>query len=192
MERTGPDPKSTNSHTLTTERLRIVPPAPEDAGRIYKLIGGDDREAICATLVWDGPDSAAEVENWIELSRTETFSPFGFHWAIRDSTTGNAIGAIGTRPRGEPGRADVGYWLGKAYWGQGLMGEALGALLGYGFNELGYYKMEADVFSNNTRGRRLVESAGMTQEGTIRSAYLKSGETVDTVLYGILFEEWKS
>jgi RimJ/RimL family protein N-acetyltransferase len=70
------------------------------------------------------------------------------------------------------------------------MTEALDGLLGYGFDRLGFVKIEADVFTHNTRGRRLVERLGMTLEGTIRSAHRKNGEWVDVALYGLLADEW--
>lgn len=194
--RTGPDPVSTNTHAYETPRLTIEVPDPWDAPRLYQLVGGPDREEICATLQWDGPDSLAEVERWIAACRTATFRDFGYHWVIRDAgpvtgTAGLVLGAIGTRPTDTSGRADVGYWLGRAYWGQGVMTEALTGLLDYGFSVLDYAKMEAEVFAGNERGRRLVEAVGMRHEGTIRQAKRKRGRWVDVALYGILFGEWR-
>lgn len=196
MPRAGPDPKSRNTYSLATVRLDIVLPEQTDADGLYSLIGGSDRRDVCANLIWDGPDSIIDVLNWMEKSQTNAYRDWGFHWVIRDrsgdisGTEGSAIGAIGTRPRDEPGRADVGYWLGKPYWGQGIMSEALEAVLDLGFTELDDYKMEAEVFTQNTRGRRLVERAGMTQEGTVRHAYRKYGEWVDAAMYAVLYEEW--
>jgi len=196
MPRAGPDPKSRNTYSLATVRLDIVVPEKTDADGLYSLIGGSDRREVCANLIWDGPDSIVDTLSWIEKCQSEPYRDWGFHWVIRDragditGTEGSAIGAIGTRPRGEPGRADVGYWLGRPYWGQEIMSEALESVLDLGFAELDYYKIEADVFTENTRGRRLVEKAGLTHEGTIRNAYRKYGEWVDDAIYGILYEEW--
>lgn len=196
MPRAGPDPKSLNTYSLATVRLDIVVPEQTDADGLYALIGGPDRREVCANLIWDGPDSIVDILSWIEKCQSTPYQDHGFHFTIRDrsgdisGTEGSAIGAIGTRPRDEPGRADVGYWLGKPYWGQGIMSEALEAVLDLGFTELDYYRIEADVFTKNARGRSLVEKAGMTHEGTIRNAYRKYGEWVDDAIYGILYEEW--
>lgn len=195
-DRVGPDPASGNTHRFATDRLTIEVANMADAAGLFALVGGEDRREVCATLVWDGPDEPEDVELWIERSRTASFADFGFHWVIRDHAgtfTGDAgrlLGAIGTRPTGSPGRADVGYWLGRPYWGRGIMSEALDGLLDYGFDTLDYYRIEAEVFANNERGRRLVEGRGMTLEGTIRRGFLKYGEWVDAALYGILREEW--
>lgn len=196
VARAGPDPKSLNSHSFTTDRLHVGLPTPQDAQTLFDLVGGADRRAICSTLIWDGPKDVAEVADWIDQCGRETYEDWGFHWVIRDRTgtlTGNrgvVLGAIGTRPRDEPGRASVGYWLGRRYWGQGLMGEALSSLIALGFNVLDYYKIEADVFLHNERGRRLVERVGMSHEGVIRGAHRKYGELVDTAIYGLMKGEW--
>lgn len=198
MPRTGPDPASTNTHRIETARLVIEMPEPSDAPTLFSLVGGSDRAEVCATLVWDGPDDVAEVKTWIERCRTERFEPFGFHWVIRDrhgavaGEPGSVLGAIGTRPTETPGRGDVGYWLGRPYWGMGIMAEALRAVLELGFETLGYAKIDADVFTTNERGRRLVERAGMTLEGTIRRALRKQGEWVDVAVYGMIPEEMQS
>lgn len=192
----GPDPTSTNSHDFETERLHVDVPTSGDASQLYALLSGDLRQQICATLLWDGPEDLAEVEEWVEDCRTESYEDRGFHWVIRDRVgavgagAGQVLGAIGTRPREVPGRADVGYWLGRPYWGSGLMTEALSGLLDYCFTSLDVHKVEADVFTHNLRGRHVVEKVGMTQEGVIRHAHRKGGEWVDHVVYGILADEW--
>jgi RimJ/RimL family protein N-acetyltransferase len=197
MAGTGPDPRDRNSHAFETERLSIEVPSRDDASVLYGLNGGEHRREINATLLWDGADDVGQVEEWISKCSTEPYGEFGFHWAIRDKSgtlsgdPGRPLGAIGTRPRDEPGRADVGYWLGRPYWGQGIMTEALTRLLAFGFTTLGNYKMEADVYTHNERGLRLVASVGMTREGLIRRAHRKYGEWVDVTVWGILVEEWE-
>ena len=173
-------------------------PGEDDAAVLYGLIGGDDRREICATLLWDGPDSIRDTLDWVRRVRSGTFAEFGFHWVVRDRTgaitaePGRAMGAIGTRPRDEAGRADVGYWLGRPYWGQGIMKEALTALIDIGFERLDYYKMEADVYTINERGTRLVQSVGMIREGIILRAHRKYGDWVDAGIFGIMRDEWEA
>jgi RimJ/RimL family protein N-acetyltransferase len=195
MARTGPDPDSGNTHSMETSRLVIDLPTPNDASDLYELVGGEQRDEVCATLVWDGPADIEEVERWISRCVSDAYGEWGYHWVIRDrrgeitGRPGAVLGAIGTRPTGQAGRADVGYWLGRPFWGNGIMAEALQAVLALGFDALAYAKIEADVFTTNERGLRLVESAGMRREGTIRRAVWKRGEWVDTALYGMLAEE---
>ena len=190
MERTGPDGASLNTYSFSTPLVDVVVPDERDVEPLYDLLMGSDGREVTAMLLWDGPESKASTEDWVRLCQTETFAKWGYHWVIRDKN-GDSIGAIGTRPRDELGRADVGYWLGKPYWGRGIMSEALAELLRLGFEELYYYKMQADVFAHNERGRRLVETVDMQLEGTLRRSQRKRGEFIDICLYGILYEEWK-
>jgi len=191
----GPDPASRNTYSFSTARLLLEPPDPADAPALYELAGGSHREQVTAGLVWDGPDTISDIESWIEQCRVNTFEDFGFFWVIRDAsgdltgTVGRAMGIIGTRPLGVPGRADVGYWIGYPYWSRGIMSEALRAMLRFGFETLDYAKLEAEVFIDNTRALRLVESVGMTREGVVRRRRRKGGEWVDEAIYGVLREE---
>ncbi len=193
----GPDPDSRNGFALETPRLTVDLPAQSDAQTLFHLNGGEHRREVNATLLWDGADSVEEIEQWIDKCSSDPYRDFGYHWVIRDKTgsisggADNPLGAIGTRPRAEPGRADVGYWLGRPFWGKGVMTEALTALLDLCFDELSNYKVEADVYTHNARGLRLVERVGMRQEGMIRRAHRKYGEWVDITIWGILVEEWE-
>ena len=192
MTRTGPPPDSKNIHSFETKRLRVDLPTAADADDMYALLSGEQRQVVCSTLAWNGPEDLAEIQGWIEKCRTLSFSEWGYHWVLRDrlgAITGEAdrvVGAIGTRPVREPGRADVGYWLGAAYWGRGLMREALLALIDLGFSTLEYDKLEAEVFATNERGRRLVEHAGFALEGMVRRSQRKYGKWIDAAIYGML------
>lgn len=196
MTGTGPDRDARNTHRLSTERLRLEVPTDDDAHVLFEIAGGEDRAEIMAGLIWEGPDEVSDTRLFVEQSQTRSYADFGFHWAIKDRTgaitgsKGRAMGMIGTRPSGEPGRGDVGYWLGKAYWGRQIMAEALGSVLELCFGRLDMTKIEAEIFTANTRSTRLVESAGMKLEGTIRAAHFKRGQWVDAHVYGILRDEW--
>ncbi len=195
MPEPGLEPSSHNTYDFETTQFRIDLPRQDDAVEIFRLVGGADRDAVCATLVWDGPDDVENIEWWIDRCNQATFEDWGFHWVVRDregaltGSVGTPLGAVGTRPRSE-GVADVGYWIGRPYWGMGVMSEVLPALLGLGLDRLGFMTMEADVFANNVRGRRLVERVGMTEEGVTDKGHLKQGVWVDVVHYAMSAERW--
>jgi RimJ/RimL family protein N-acetyltransferase len=194
----GPDRAAKNTYRLETDRLVIEVPSEEDAPSLYELVGGDDRYEVTAGLIWDGPDEISDTIGFIRLSQNDRFGDSGFHWAIHDKKghltgiAGTAIGMISARPSEQPGRGDVGYWLGKPFWGQGLMTEALTAVLDFSFEDLDHEKMEAEIFTTNDRSMRLVEGLGMQREGTLRSSRFKRGLWVDCHIYGILREEWRA
>lgn len=70
------------------------------------------------------------------------------------------------------------------------MTQALSELLRLGFEELSFYRVEADVFAHNDPGRHLAEKVGMTLEGTVRQAFRKRGAFIDICVYSILYDEW--
>ncbi len=89
------------------------------------------------------------------------------------------------------GRAEVGYALAHAQWGRGLMTEALGALIGHAFGELGLRRLEADVDPRNAASIRLLERLGFRHEGLLRERWRVAGELQDTALYGLLARDFR-
>ena len=88
-------------------------------------------------------------------------------------------------------RAQIGYCLGRPYWGAGYMQEALGALLDHAFSFLGLHRLEADIDPRNSASATLLERLGFTREGFLRERWIVGGEVSDTALYGLLQHEWR-
>jgi ribosomal-protein-alanine N-acetyltransferase len=89
-------------------------------------------------------------------------------------------------------RCELGYALGSAHWGQGLMREALQRLLDFAFDELELNRIEADIDPRNAASARLLERLGFIREGHLRQRWIVAGSISDTDLYGLLRSEWKS
>lgn len=89
-------------------------------------------------------------------------------------------------------RAEVGYGLARPYWGNGYMREAMRALVGHGFGELGLNRLEADADPRNTPSIDLLEQLGFTREGYMPERWIVNGEVCDTVFYGLLRRDWAS
>jgi len=88
-------------------------------------------------------------------------------------------------------RADIGLGIGEPdYWNQGIASEAVGLLLQYGFEQLGLYKITADIFSPNIGSWSCAEKVGMKREAElIRHTYI-DGEYVDALIYSIFKNDW--
>ncbi len=84
------------------------------------------------------------------------------------------------------GSVGLGYWLGAAYQGQGLMTRACRALVGYSFAELGLHRVEIRVAPENRRSRAIPERLGFRQEGVLREAAWLYDRRVDLVVYALL------
>ena len=87
-------------------------------------------------------------------------------------------------------RSEIGYALGREYWGQGYMNEALMALLKYAFEDLNLHRIEADVDPRNTASIKTVERLGFQREGYLRERWQINGEIQDAYFYGLLRQEW--
>ena len=88
-------------------------------------------------------------------------------------------------------RAELGYMLGRRYWGAGLMHEALQRLLTYAFDELDLARLEADIDPRNTNSARTLERLGFVKEGHMRERWIVAGAVSDSDVYGLLRREWK-
>ena len=86
-------------------------------------------------------------------------------------------------------RAEIGYALGRPYWGSGYMHEALQALLHYAFQTLDFNRLEADVDPRNKASARTLERLGFQREGHLRERWIVNNEISDTWLYGLLRRE---
>lgn len=88
-------------------------------------------------------------------------------------------------------RAEVGYVLARRLWGQGLMRDALGALLAHAFGELGCNRLEADIDPANAASARLLEALGFVREGHLRERWIVGDTVSDSYVYGLLRREWR-
>ena len=88
-------------------------------------------------------------------------------------------------------RAEIGYALGRSFWGQGLMNEALRRLLAYAFDELDLNRLEADIDPRNKASERTLARLGFVKEGHMRERWIVAGVKSDSEVYGLLRSEWQ-
>jgi RimJ/RimL family protein N-acetyltransferase len=107
---------------------------------------------------------------------------------------GQAVGAIGFTPGSDIERysAEVGYWIGEEYWGRGIVTEALLLLTEDVFARLGLLRMFAVPFADNEASARVLEKAGYTREGLLRSSAVKFGVPRDQWLYARINDRWSA
>jgi ribosomal-protein-alanine N-acetyltransferase len=113
----------------------------------------------------------------------------GFRWGITRKV-GDSAGVIGTCGYHAWDkthfRAEIGYELAREYWGQGIMAEAIKALLTFGFGELGLNRVEAMVLVGNTASARFLEKLGFQREATLREYEFVHGQFRDVWLFSLL------
>ena len=88
-------------------------------------------------------------------------------------------------------RAEIGYALGRPYWGRGWMHEALVALIEYAFVRLDLRRLEADIDPQNAASARSLVRLGFQLEGLLRERWQVDGVVSDSGIYGLLRGEWQ-
>lgn len=89
-------------------------------------------------------------------------------------------------------RAEVGYALGSAFWGNGYLVEAMHALIDHAFGVMQLHRLEADIDPRNEASAKSLERLGFKREGHLRERWIVGGEVSDSALYGLLAREWAS
>lgn len=101
---------------------------------------------------------------------------------------GKAVGSIGFFLQQDVARksAEIGYWLGRPFWGQGVMTAAVKQLCGIAFEQYRLARLYAEPFARNLGSQRVLEKAGFHLEGVLRSSVFKRGVLQDSCLYARL------
>ena len=144
---------------LETKRLILRPWCETDAESLYAYAKDPD---IGLPAGWPPHQS---VEHSRQIIRDVFSAPQTYAVCLKDGT---AIGSIGLKLKGYTDMTDkddeceLGYWIGKPYWGQGLIPEAAQELLRYAFEELGMITVWCGYYEGNDKSRRVQEKLGFT------------------------------
>ncbi|MDE6677239.1 MAG: GNAT family N-acetyltransferase [Clostridia bacterium] len=177
------------SKILKTERLVLRPFRVSDAEEMYANWASDPE--VTKFLTWPPHNSAEDTRAILTLWEEESKQPNVYHWAI--TLEGELIGDIALHAVNESSeRAVVGYCLSKKHWRKGIMPEALGCVLRYLFEEVGFHRIEAAHSVENPASGRVMEKCGLLYEGTARGEHrlLSTGEWTDIIHRAILREDY--
>ncbi|GGF25016.1 ribosomal-protein-serine acetyltransferase [Halobacillus andaensis] len=177
------------TYTIDDElSLKLI--EPNDAKELYQLTD-QSRDHLRTWLGWvDGNDSIEHTEGFIKMGMKKYAENEGVSTCIiyKDEIAG----IIGTHATDWTNRsASIGYWLGEAFIGRGIMTRATRAMTDYLLGDLKLNRVEIRAAARNTSSRSIPERLGFTKEGQIRQAEWLYDHYVDHVVYSILAEEWK-
>lgn len=147
-----------------TERLILRPWAETDAESLYEYARDPAVGPAAGWPVHTSVQSSLEVIRNV-LSKPETY-------AVADKKTGCAVGSIGlmigkASPMELPEtEAEIGYWIGMPYWGQGLIPEAVRVIIGYAFEQLHLEKLWCGYYDGNIKSARVQEKCGFSYQYT--------------------------
>lgn len=156
---------------LQTKRLILRPWCEDDAEELYKYASDPDVGPIAG---WPAHKS---VENSREIIRGVLSAPETYAVCLKEN--GKPIGSIGLH-RNDLAEADdeyeLGYWIGKPFWGQGLIPEASREMLRYAFEDLGMARIWCGYYDGNEKSRRVQEKLGFV--------YQRASEGIEVHLLG--------
>ncbi len=144
--------------TLTIGRLVLRAPGQNDTDRIMALIRDEAVVQWLARVPW--PYRRSDAETWVAGAVDGAAKGDEYAFAI---DKGGLIGIVGLRDvRTAP---ELGYWLGRAWWGQGIMTEAVGAVLAFAFDALGLSRISSGVFKGNDASLAIQRKFGFMEIG---------------------------
>ncbi len=187
--------------TVTTTNWRQGLPVIAGSNFTLRELRVEDAPSLLAMLTTE------EVARFISPPPTtvEGFERF-ISWAQRERMAGNyacfaivpegmtvAIGIFQVRSL-EPGfaTAEWGFAMGSAFWGSGIFAEGATLILDFAFDVIGAHRLEARAATANGRGNGALRKIGAVQEGILRRSFLRNGQHLDQVLWGILAEDWRA
>lgn len=170
---------------LQTPRLILRPFKTEDAPAMFRNWTSDD--AVTKYLRWathtSVKDTEALLKDWIPKYQ----QPDYFEWVITLKETDEPIGGISLLNSSKMDeRAEVGYCLGRRWWNQGIMTEALKAVLEFAFQKVNYYRVQAVHSVQNPASGKVMEKAGMKFEANLAGYYKCGMGFQDVKIYAIL------
>lgn len=176
--------------SIRTPRLLLRRMTLRDAADLYEY--SCDPE-VARHVLWTAHRSIWETKAYIRYILQQYRLGEPSSWCITDRETGKAIGTIGFMSySAENSTVEVGYSLARSRWGQGLMTEALQAVLHEAFCVMKLHRVEAQHFTANPSSGRVMEKCGMRHEGHLRRRICNKGEFMDVEMWGILRSDWLS
>lgn len=178
---------SKDGRSITTERLLLRRFSEDDAQEVFELAKDPD---VGPRAGWNPHEN---IEETLTVLMNIIMPSDAFAITLKDS--GKVIGDIAIeedRYRPDADSGELGYWLGKEYWGKGYMTEAARAVIDYAFGEKGLSMLGICTSPVNSRSQRVIEKCGFVYEGTIRRTYkIYDGTLRDSRVYSMTKEEYE-
>ena len=177
----------THFPSLATNRLQLRQIQPSDVEAFFAPFSDEE------TMQFYGEPhrSVDDTRQAIAQTQARFVQREEIRWGITRTGQDQVIGSCGFHHfDADFQRAETGYILNRAFWGQGMMIEAMSCILTYGFAELGLHRVEAIIDIANERSQSLLLKLGFTYEGNLRQRYSFQGRFEDQHYFGLLKDEW--
>jgi len=174
-------------HRLRTARLVLRLPTAADAASLPPLL--DDWEVVRLTARIPHPYGLDDAAAFIAEQDQRRHSGQGVALLLERTLDGAVIGCVGFGLDAD-GVPELGYWLGRAYWGQGYIVEALRRLIRHLFETLGYAKVWAQIHPDNAASKRVLAKLDFVSDGCGTCAMPERGDSVVSPRFALERAGW--
>ena len=176
--------------TLDTGRLLLRQITQEDDNSLLAVLSD---EATCEYLTHNAVDDIANIKRMITGMQRFFDEKQRIRWGIARKTDNALIGHCGFFDIDRFNScAEISYCLKRDLWGQGIMTEAVDAMLRFGFEDYGLNRIVANVIKGNAGSIKVLQKLGFVQEGVLRESLYKNGQYHDLIAFSILKSEYHS
>lgn len=160
---------------LATERLTLRPLRAADAEELHRLVNDWAVVRMLSRLPFPYPRQL--TDEWIASTARQIASGTGYHLAITGQEAGQEmlVGCVGLRLDLKPRTGNLGYWVGRRFWGHGVATEAAGRLSRWALANLDLDRLEAHVAEDNAASATVLRRIGFRMSGTGRERFLARG-----------------
>ncbi|MEU7475566.1 GNAT family protein [Lentzea sp. NPDC042327] len=179
-------------YPIKTDRLLLRPFTPADLDDYAAYRTDPEVNRYLLTVVTDRAGTSELLAR--KAAQTElTGDGQGLSLAVHWPEAGRVVGDVVLKWLSEEHRqGEIGYVFNPEFQGRGLAGEAAGALLRFGFEELGLHRVIARAAPGNEASWRVMERLGMRREAHYRQNRVVKGEWADLYTYAVLAQEWRA
>jgi len=170
--------------------VRLRPLEPGDLERAYAWMNDPE---VTYSLGRRYPIPRAEEERWLREAASANSFTNGLHLAI-ETKEGMLIGSIDLRNTNpEDRRAALGIVIGEPeYWSKGYGADAIMTVLRFAFHQMNLNRVSLEAFESNERALACYRKCGFREEGRLRQDRFKHGRYWDTIVMGVLREEFEA
>ncbi len=180
-----------DSIDIATTRLELRPLVETDVDDLWPVVSNP---IVPQMMSWAAHKTREETDEWVLRQAEARARGTGLVWGI--AKDGRVVGTIGLSGIAwheralRVDRAELGYWIAPALWGQGYATEAARAVVAFGFDDLGLHKITTRCFAENAASRRVIEKCGFRFVGRLEEDVWRDGAWHAQLLYEIAITEW--
>lgn len=169
--------------TLQIDDLVLRQIIMDDLPKIYEGLSHPDIIKYYGVSYTSLTETQEQMEWFASLEKDGT----GTWWAIVNAESNLFYGAVGLNNLSQTHKkAEIGFWLLPAYWGNGIMKKAVALVCNYAFAKLNLHRMEALVETENTNSKKILNKLNFNYEGTMVDCEIKNGNFISLEIYAKL------